>query len=79
MYVADLKKRLAKFCAEFGGQKIAGITVEELDNWLRNLDCGPKSRANFRANVGVMFSYRGAPESDRQQSGSANCTAKACR
>jgi integrase len=57
MYVADLKKRLARFCADFGERKIAGITVEELDNWLRNLDCSPKSRANFRANVGVMFSY----------------------
>jgi integrase len=56
-YIADLKKRLAKFSANFGERKIAGITVEELDNWLRNLDCGPKSRANFRANVGVMFSY----------------------
>ena len=57
MYIADLKKRLARFCADFGERRIAGITVEELDNWLRNLDCGPKSRANFRANVGVMFSY----------------------
>jgi integrase len=57
MYVADLKKRLARFRADFGARKIAGITVEELDNWLRNLDCGPKSRANFRANVGVLFSY----------------------
>jgi integrase len=57
MYVADLKKRLARFCADFGQRAIAAITVEELDNWLRNLDCGPKSRANFRANVGVMFSY----------------------
>ena len=57
MYIADLKKRLARFSADFGERQIAGITVEELDNWLRNLDCGPKSRANFRANVGVMFSY----------------------
>ena len=55
-YIADLKKRLAKFSADFGERKIAGITVEELDNWLRNLDCGPKSRANFRANIGVLFS-----------------------
>jgi integrase len=57
MYVTDLKKRLARFCADFGQRRIAGITVEELDNWLRNLECGPKSRANFRANVGVLFSY----------------------
>ena len=56
-YIADLKKRLARFSADFGERKIAGVTVEELDNWLRNLECGPKSRANFRANVGVMFSY----------------------
>jgi integrase len=56
-YVNDLKKRLARFCADFGGRKIAGITVEELDNWLRALPGSPKSRANYRANVGVLFSY----------------------
>jgi integrase len=57
IYIADLRKRLARFCAAFGERPIAAITVEELDNWLRNLECGPKSRANFRANIGVMFSY----------------------
>jgi integrase len=57
MYIADLRKRLARFCRDFGDRPIAGITVEELDNWLRGLDCAPKSRANFRANVGVLFSY----------------------
>jgi integrase len=56
-YIGDLKKRLATFCADFGDRPIAAITVEELDNWLRNLNCGPKSRANYRANIGVMFSY----------------------
>src|SRR4029077_13119189 len=56
-YIADLKKRLATFCADFGERPIAGITVEELDDWLRNLNCGPKSRVNYRANVGVLFSY----------------------
>src|SRR6059058_4937198 len=57
MYIADLRKRLARFCQDFGDRLIAGVTVEELDNWLRDLDCSPKSRANFRANVGVLFSY----------------------
>jgi integrase len=57
MYVADLKKRLARFCADFGERPIAGVTVEELDDWLRGLDCSPKTRMNFRANVGVLFSY----------------------
>ena len=56
-YIGDLKKRLATFCADFGERPIAGITIEELDDWLRNLNCGPKSRANYRANVGVLFSY----------------------
>src|SRR5581483_2450822 len=36
-YIDDLKKRLSRFCTDFGGRKIAGITVEELDNWLRAL------------------------------------------
>jgi integrase len=57
MYVADLKKRLARFVADFGEHPVAGITVEELDDWLRGLDCSPKTRMNFRANVGVLFSY----------------------
>jgi integrase len=57
MYIADLKKRLARFCADFGERPIAGINVEELDDWLRSLDCSPKTRMNFRANVGVLFSY----------------------
>jgi integrase len=56
-YIGDLKKRLARFCADFGKRKIAGITVEELDNWLRALPGSPKSRANYRANIGVLFSY----------------------
>jgi integrase len=57
MYLADLRKRLARFCADFGNRQIAAITIEELDNWLRDLPLSPKSRANFRANVGVLFSY----------------------
>jgi hypothetical protein len=56
-YLADLRKRLARFNADFGQRKIASITVEELDNWLRALPGSPKSRANYRANVGVLFSY----------------------
>jgi integrase len=56
-YIKDLRKRLSRFSADFGNRPIAAISVEELDNWLRNLECGPKSRANYRANVGVMFSY----------------------
>jgi integrase len=56
-YLADLRKRLVRFNADFGQRKIAVITVEELDNWLRALPGSPKSRANYRANIGVLFSY----------------------
>jgi integrase len=56
-YVADLRKRFTHFCRDFGNRPIAGITVEELDNWLRDLKLSPKSRANYRANIGVLFSY----------------------
>jgi len=57
MYIADLRKRLARFCADFGERPVGGITVEQLDDWLRRLDCSPKTRMNFRANVGVLFSF----------------------
>jgi integrase len=56
-YLSDLNIRLARFCRDFGNRPIAGVTVEELDNWLRSLEGSPKSRANYRANVGVLFSY----------------------
>ena len=57
LYLTDLRKRLTRFARDFGSQPVAAITVEELDDWLRNLECAPKTRANFRANVGVLFSY----------------------
>jgi len=56
-YVSDLRKRLSRFCQDFGDRPIASVTIEETDNWLRDLPLSPKSRANYRANVGVVFSY----------------------
>jgi integrase len=56
-YRSDLKIRLARFCRDFGNRPIASVTVEEIDNWLRFLEGSPKSRANYRANTGVLFSY----------------------
>jgi integrase len=56
-YLSDLKIRLARFCRDFGNRPIASVTVEEIDNWLRSLEGSPKSRANYRANIGVLFSY----------------------
>jgi integrase len=56
-YLSDLALRLRVFCRDFGNQPIAGVTVEQIDDWLRNLPGSPKSRANYRANIGVLFSY----------------------
>ena len=56
-YLADLRKRLTRFCQHFGSRPITSIQVDELDNWLRDLPLSPKSRANYRANIGVLFSY----------------------
>jgi integrase len=56
-YLADLRKRLGHFGRDFGDRPIASITVTDVDDWLRNLKLAPKSRANYRANVGVLFSY----------------------
>lgn len=57
MYLSDLRKRLRHFCRDFGNRTIASVTVEELDNWLRDLPLSPKSRVNYRTNIGVLFSY----------------------
>ena len=56
-YLGDLELRLRHFRLDFGDRPVASVTVEEVDNWLRALPLSPKSRANYRANVGVMFSY----------------------
>ena len=56
-YLSDLELRLRHFRMDFGNRPVASVTVEEVDNWLRALPLSPKSRANYRANIGVMFSY----------------------
>src|SRR5215468_1872074 len=56
-YVNDLRLKLRRFCQDFGDRPIAAVGVVEIDKWLRDLDCLPKSRAQYRANVGVLFSH----------------------
>jgi integrase len=56
-YVYDLNSKLSRFCRDFGNRPIAAVTVAEIDKWLRDLDCSPKSRAQYRANIGVLFSH----------------------
>jgi integrase len=56
-HLRDLRSRLAIFCRDFGERPIAGITVDELDEWLRALPVSPQTRINFRTVVGGLFSY----------------------
>ena len=55
-YVYDLNLKLSRFCRDFGDRPVAAVTVEEIDKWLRDLNYSPKSRADYRANIGVLFS-----------------------
>jgi integrase len=56
-YIADLHQKLTRFCQDFGKRLVAAITVEEIDKWLGDLGYAPKSRAQYRANIGVLFSH----------------------
>jgi integrase len=57
VYLRDLRYRLSKFIQDFGSRPIAGVTVDELDNWLRSLPYSPQSRMNYRTIIGLLFSY----------------------
>ena len=57
VYLRDLRYRLSKFAQDFGHRSITGITVDELDNWLRALPYSPQSRTNYRTIIGVLFGY----------------------
>ncbi len=56
-YLSMLRLYLKRFCQDFGERAIAGITVEELDKWLRALPGSPKTRMDYRANISVLFGY----------------------
>jgi len=56
-YINDLRLKLKRFCQDFGIRPVVAVGPEEIDKWLRGLDCSPKSRADYRANIGVLFSY----------------------
>lgn len=56
-YITDLDQKLRRFCQDFGVRPIAAVAVGEIDKWLRDLNYLPKSRAQYRANIGVLFSH----------------------
>jgi len=56
-YIGMQRLYFKRFSQDFGNRLIADIPVEELDNWLRDLPGSPKTRADYRANIGVLFSH----------------------
>jgi integrase len=56
-YLVGLKSYYKRFGHDFGNRLIAGITVEELDNWLRAIPGSPQTRMDYRTFIGVLFSY----------------------
>jgi integrase len=56
-YLVNMRYYFKRFVRDFGSRIIAGITVEELDNWLRSLPGSPQNRLNFRTNISVLFNY----------------------
>lgn len=56
-YIDMLRLYFKRFRQDFGNRLIADTTIEELDKWLRDLPGSPKTRADYRANIGVLFSF----------------------
>ena len=57
IYLADLRNRLKVFARDFGAQPVAAVRPRDLSEWLRNVNGAPKTRANFRQNISVLFGY----------------------
>lgn len=45
------------FCQAFGGQPVAAVSSREISAWLQDLEGSPKTRANFRQVVSVLFGH----------------------
>jgi integrase len=56
-YNKDLRNRLERFAREFGERKIAGLSAEEIESWLRSLAVGPLSRNTFWLRLHVLFEF----------------------
>ena len=55
-YLEDLRLHLARLSKKFPGL-ISDVTASELEEWLRALKLGPRSRNNIRNSVSVLFNF----------------------
>ena len=78
-YIADLKKRLATFQRRLWASPNRRNHYRRTGQLAAQSGMRPEEPGKFQSKRWCDVLLRGAPESDRQQSSSANCTAKACR
>ena len=67
LYLKDLRLRLAQFATRFNGF-ISNITGAEIDDWLRSLAVGARTRNNLRNSIVTLFRFaksRGYLSKDR--------------
>ncbi len=56
-YLGDLRARLARFSATFGGEMIAALSSRQISEWLRALNVGPVTRNTFRRRLAALYSF----------------------
>jgi integrase len=56
-YNKDLRNRLERFVKSFGERKIAELTIDDIDSWLRDLGVGPLTRNTFWLRLSVLFEF----------------------
>jgi integrase len=56
-HLNTLRSRLGYFAEDFDGKLVATITSREIDDWLRSLDVGPRTRNHYRANILLAFNF----------------------
>jgi integrase len=57
LYLKDLRIRLTRFVDQFGTRKIAELGVDEIEEWLRDLNVGPSTRNTFQLRLSVLFEF----------------------
>jgi integrase len=55
--ISELKSRLATFSDDLPDRRLAGITVEELEEWLDQEDWSPRSRINYLTKISRLYNY----------------------
>ena len=56
-YLKDLRNRLERFARDFGSRRIAEISVNEIETWLRNLVTGALNRNTYSMRLSVLFAF----------------------